>query len=77
MRLLSRTPSVVVTFGHTLNLGDACKALGISRRTAARMLAAGTFPVPELPRVQRGRYRFSAIHVDRYLARLSPVRRSA
>lgn len=46
-----------------------CVVLGMSRTTAKRRMAAGTFPIPAFPRQMRECYRFTADRVDRYLQR--------
>jgi hypothetical protein len=58
-----------------------CELIGVSRRTGERMLAAGFFPIPELPRVTRT-HRFSMANISSYLdtaaiddARIRPKRR--
>jgi predicted DNA-binding transcriptional regulator AlpA len=54
---------------RAVSLNACCERIGMSRRTAERALADGTFPVPHLPR--RGRrgapYRFSTYDIDTYL----------
>lgn len=70
MRLLPRTPTVVDGFGYTLTLDQVCRVLSMSRSTAKRLLDAGTFPVPALPRKFHTKYRFAAAQVDRYLSRV-------
>lgn len=57
------------TYGFTLSLEQLCAVLGMSRTTAKRRMAAGTFPIPALPRQMHECYRFAADGVDRYLAR--------
>lgn len=70
MRDTGRTPSIVSAHGYrALSLGDVCRVLGISRRTAMTKLDAGTFPIPALPRRWRERYKFAPQQVDRYFAR--------
>lgn len=69
MNTPTRTPSIVATHGHTLSLDETARVLGLSRRSAMRQLRAGTFPVPALPRLGHARWRFAAVHIDRYLAR--------
>jgi predicted site-specific integrase-resolvase len=59
----------VAAYGLTCSLDDACEALGISRTTAKRLLKAGRFPVPPLPRKKHCCYRFSSVRLDTYLAR--------
>jgi len=44
---------------------DVCKALGISRRTVARLLRHGAFPLPELPALDR-RHRWSGARVRQF-----------
>lgn len=61
--------TVVETHGHVLTLDQVCTVLGLSRSTAKRLIAAGQFPVPALPRTFHAKWRFSAVRVDRYLAR--------
>lgn len=64
-----RPASVRETYGFTLSLDQVCVVLGMSRTTAKRRMAAGTFPIPSLPRQMHECYRFTADRVDRYLAR--------
>jgi len=68
-----RTPSVADTYGHVLTLAQLLSVLKLSHTTAKRMMSAGTFPIPALPRHgdshKRSDYRFAAVQVDRYLDR--------
>ena len=64
LSLRSASPGAAGTF-QEMN----CEVLGLSRTTAKRKLAAGTFPIPALPRLFHSKYRFSAAQIDRYLAR--------
>ena len=52
---------------HAVYLPEACRRLGLSRRSATRMLADGRFPIPALPQLGVRRYRFSSVDLDRYL----------
>lgn len=76
MTVAVETPSVAAQYGHTLSLDEVCAVLGISRTTAKRLLRAGAFPIPALPRIGQSHYRFAAVRVDRYLSRAEdgPVR---
>jgi predicted DNA-binding transcriptional regulator AlpA len=52
--------------GRVVGLVECCALLGISRRTANRLLAQGTFPIPEMPRITN-RHRFSTLDIDWYI----------
>lgn len=68
-RYRQRTGRPIET-AQALDLNETCRRIGLSRRTAERLLADGRFPVPELPRVGR-QHRFSEIEVALYLAEAS------
>jgi predicted DNA-binding transcriptional regulator AlpA len=55
---------------RALSLEETCARIGISRRSAERLLSEGRFPIPPLPRVTR-RWRFSSYDVDLYLREAS------
>jgi predicted DNA-binding transcriptional regulator AlpA len=67
--ILRRTPTVADSYGPVLTLEELLGVLKMSRTTAKRRMAAGSFPIPALPRQGQERYRFAAIQIDRYLAR--------
>ena len=51
-----------------VTLREAARRCGLSYRTARRKVAEGTFPVPELPRIQpRDWHRYSTADIDAYL----------
>lgn len=60
---------------HAVYLPDACRRLGLSVRSAERLLAEGRFPVPALPQLGVRRHRFSSADLDRYLLTASTGRR--
>jgi len=66
---IRRTPTVVDSVGHVLTLEEVLAILRMSRTTAKRRFAAGTFPIPALPRHGQSPYRFAALQLDRFLAR--------
>lgn len=52
---------------HAVGLRACCERLGISVCTGRRRLAAGTFPIPSLPRKAAGEHvKFSSSEIDRY-----------
>ena len=52
---------------RSIGLRACCERLDISYRTGKRRIAAGTFPIPSLPRRSRGEHlKFSTAEVDRY-----------
>lgn len=54
---------------RAVSLREAAYLVGMSYRSARRKVAEGTFPVPELPRVQpRDWHRYSTSDIDIYLA---------
>lgn len=55
-----------------------CDRIGISYRTGERMIADGTFPIPELPRrAPKSPHRYSTTEIESYLtlASTADVRR--
>ncbi len=50
-----------------LTVADLCRALRLSRAQYQRLRRAGTFPIPQLPGLDK-RARFSGEMVRRYLA---------
>lgn len=54
-----------------LTLNEVCRRLGVSRRTAERLLAHGQFPVPALPRIGRSHWRFSSSDLNHFLLNAS------
>lgn len=56
---------------EAVGLREACRRLNRSYRTGQRMLAAGTFPIPELPRPPRGpgsrKHLFSTVDIELFL----------
>lgn len=57
------TPATAISFKA------CCDRLGVSYRTGERMLADGTFPIPELPRrAPKSPHRYSTVDIDAYLA---------
>lgn len=53
---------------QVLFIDALAKRLGMSARTIARRLRAGTFQIPELPRLDHRR-RWSSVVVDEWLSR--------
>lgn len=64
---------------RAISLKDAAARLGMSYGTARNRMAAGTFPIPHLPRIGRSWIKFSERDLDRYLdsAATDDARRSA
>jgi len=57
---------------RAMSLRACCERLEISYRTGKRRIAAGTFPIPSLPRRARGEHlKFSTAEVDRYFEEAS------
>lgn len=53
---------------HAVGLRACCQRLDISYTTGKRRIAAGTFPIPALPRKAAGEHlKFSSSEIDRYL----------
>jgi hypothetical protein len=60
------------TAPRAIGLQECCERLGISYRTGKRRLAAGSFPIPALPRrAPREHHKFSTLEVDLYFAEAS------
>lgn len=54
---------------RAIGLKEACQLLGYCHRHGQRLIANGTFPVPELPwRGGRTHHKFSLKDVESYLA---------
>lgn len=51
---------------RAVRLEECCRRLGISKRKGEQLLAAGKFPIPELPRLGNART-FSTYDIDEYL----------
>lgn len=51
---------------RAVGLRECARRIDISYRTAQRLVAEGTFPVPELTRVGR-KHRYSERDIERYL----------
>lgn len=65
-RLVDARP--LVPNGQGVSLREACARTGISYGYGRRLVAAGRFPIPALPRLgRRGRHRYSTVDIDRYL----------
>ena len=78
-RALDRpTPALagpLATAPHAVSLPEACQLLGLSRRTADRLLAQGRFPIPALPSLGVRKYRFSSVLIETYLRQVHPLER--
>jgi predicted DNA-binding transcriptional regulator AlpA len=57
----------VLSEPRALLLPEACRRLGLSLRTGEMLVAAGRFPIPELPQLGIRRHRYSSVHIDEYL----------
>ena len=55
-----------MTSARALRLAEVAERLAISTRAIRRQVARGTFPIPELPSLDRI-HRWSSVDVDRYL----------
>lgn len=57
---------------HAVSLRETCARVGLSYSHGRRLVADGTFPVPELPRLSAtARHRYSTAVIERYLAQAS------
>jgi len=62
---------VATTNLRGVDLAECCRRLGISLSTGKRLIALGTFPIPELPQLTTGtrhvQRRYSTYSIDLYL----------
>lgn len=65
-----KKPTIAPTVQPSMavDLGEACRRLGLSKRTGRRLVSIGKFPIPALPRPMPGMHlRFSTFEIERYL----------